>query len=93
MPDDELQIPKAASRMFQITEEDLADLEKMLPDLMHAHAARVNTAEKVKWRQVIEIIKNVRWCYGPWLECHELKADSSEPDDSAADWWKEAEDA
>lgn len=86
-------IPEAASRMFQITEEDLAAIEKLLPDLMHAHAAQQYEWEKDKWRTVIEIVKNVRWCYGPWLECHELPAAPDEPkQEDDADWWKKGDD-
>lgn len=90
---DEPEIPKAASRNFQIHEEDLAALERDLPDLMHAHAADQQQWEKDIWKRVIETIKNVRWCYGPWLECHQVEGELPEPkEDDPADWWKGKDD-
>lgn len=67
--------PPVAMRMFQITEQDLAELESLLPQVLWSRPDLLTTRDKIKWRRVIEIIKDIRWNYGPPLECHRLEAD------------------
>ncbi len=79
MTDDEL--PSIESlKNYTIHGDDLAALEQLLPDLMwfrpDVHTAR----QKIKWRQVIEIICNVRWDYGPPLQCFRVDANDTEPE-------------
>ena len=57
--------PPTGSRLLQITEPDLADLEHMLPELMMAGMTQWQGRQRVQWSRVIEIVKNVRWQYGP----------------------------
>ena len=62
------------SRIFQIHEEDLTELEHVLPgifDLVLTETANGRCMEdrgpelRTKWRKVQQIITNVRWNYGP----------------------------
>lgn len=52
------------SRLLQIYEQDLAELERLLPDLLETRPG-TTPRERVQYRRVQEIIKNVRWNYGP----------------------------
>lgn len=52
-------------KMFQITEDDLASLERELPRLLDVAYPGLDNQQRAKWRQVREIIANVRWNYGP----------------------------
>ena len=52
-------------RLHQISDEDLAALEDMLPVLMMNSAPEHQVADRMKWRRVREIIASVRWNYGP----------------------------
>ena len=53
-------------KMFQINEGDLATLESLLPSIAWAQSQAMNdVALRMKFRQVKEIISNVRWNYGP----------------------------
>jgi hypothetical protein len=62
--------PKSGSvRLFQIAEPDLAELERVLPQIADAMMAQLNPRLRVQWRKVQEIVTNVRWNYGPPLEC------------------------
>lgn len=70
-PDDLPPVP--ASRMFQITEEDLAELERCVPDLCERAMSRLDdTKSRVQIRKVKEIISHVRWHYGPWSNVTEI---------------------
>jgi len=52
-------------RYFQIAEDDLAELERVLPDICWSNKAELTPTARVRWRRVQEILKNVRWHYGP----------------------------
>lgn len=53
------------SQIFQIYEEDLADLEHTLPQLADASMPHLTNRQRVQWRRVQEILSRVRWNYGP----------------------------
>lgn len=53
------------SKLFQITEEDLAMLEADLPAILLRHWACLYPADRPAFRRVQQIITNVRWNYGP----------------------------
>jgi len=58
-------------KQYQITADDLASLEEFLPELCFASGELLNnTAIRVKYRRVKEILSNVRWGYGPPAEVH-----------------------
>lgn len=53
-------------KMFQISEDDLAKLESLLPDITElAFQTSPTLRIKMKIRQAKEIISNVRWNYQP----------------------------
>ena len=56
------------SNLFQIYEQDLAELEHALPQILLDSYPNLNNRQRVQWRRIIEIITNVRWNYGPPLE-------------------------
>ena len=59
-------------KLYQINEDDLAELERTLPqfmsDLMPLMADDNQRAPRLRtqFRRVQEIMQNVRWNYGPW---------------------------
>jgi len=55
----------ASTRLFQIKEADLAELEHTLPQFADAMMPILNARLRVQWRCVQEILRNVRWNYGP----------------------------
>lgn len=66
-------------KLFQIHEEDLCELERLMPLLMQEHAEVLRPRDKTQWRRVQKIIGDVRWCYGPWQECEKVPPDDPEP--------------
>lgn len=64
--------------MFQIREDDLADLEHTLPEILLAMYPQVNNRLRVQWCRVRDIVMNVRWNYGPPLECEVIPASDDE---------------
>lgn len=60
------------SRLFQIHESDLCELERLMPDLMREYSEVLRPREKTQWRRVQKILADVRWNYGPWQECEKV---------------------
>jgi len=52
-------------RLFQIKEDDLAALECVLPQFLEVSYPHLTPRLRVQWRRVQEIIRDVRWNYGP----------------------------
>ena len=73
-------------RQFQITEDDLAELERTLPQFadalfpVFADQPAAGNKLRTQIRRVQQIMLNVRWNYGPPSEVHRVPAD--QPDDS-----------
>jgi hypothetical protein len=65
------------SRLFQIYEDDLAELERVLPELLEGLRCPFDNRQKVQVRRVQSILSNVRWNYGP-PECVET-IDANDP--------------
>lgn len=63
------------SKKFQINEEDLATLEHILPQFCDDLYVTMNNRQRSQFRQVQDILKNVRWNYGPPLEVEVIPAD------------------
>lgn len=61
--------------LHQINSDDLAALEEMLPVLMMNSALHHQSADRMKWRRVREIVANVRWNYGPPEQCGAIPCD------------------
>lgn len=53
------------SKLYQIYEDDLAELERSVPELAHALMGSLTPRLKTKLRAVQSILSNVRWNYGP----------------------------
>lgn len=55
-----------STRLFQISEPDLAELERLLPEFCAAAGMNINiTRYRKQFEKAKEIISNVRWNYGP----------------------------
>lgn len=52
-------------RYFQVSEDDLAELERTLPDLMSSTVMSLTNRQRVQFRRCQRILTNVRWNYGP----------------------------
>ena len=59
-------------RLFQITEDDLAELERTLPDLLGPSPRFDNNPDRVRIRRVMTVLQNVRWNYGPASDVREI---------------------
>lgn len=73
------------SRLFQIYEQDLADLERLLPILLESRP-ETTARDRVQVRRVMQIITNVRWNYGPhanveYVAAGEITDDNDEEKD------------
>lgn len=53
------------SRLLQIKDDDLAVLERTLPQLADALMVKLDNRLRVQLRQVQRILSDVRWNYGP----------------------------
>jgi len=53
------------SKLFQIEENDLGELERILPDLAEAMMPILDNRLRIKLRRCQSIVSNVRWRYGP----------------------------
>lgn len=63
-------------KLFQINEDDLAELDHVLPELFAVTMTGYtdDSAPRVRkqMRRVQEIISRVRWDYGPWSEVEKI---------------------
>jgi hypothetical protein len=53
------------SRLHQINEEDLSELERIMPQLAQALMPALDNKLRVQLRRCQSILSNVRWNYGP----------------------------
>jgi hypothetical protein len=65
-------------QLFQITEDNLGELEQILPQLADALLSNLDNRLRVKLRRCQAILSNVRWNYGP---PRNVKAIPAEPDE------------
>lgn len=63
--------------LFQIHEDDLAELERVLPQIANLMMTRLDGRLRVQFRRCQAILSNVRWNYGPPDEV-EVVADDQE---------------
>jgi hypothetical protein len=63
------------AKLFQINEDDLGELERILPQLAEAMTPALNNRLRVQLRRVQVILSNVRWNYGPPSEVTIIPAD------------------
>ncbi len=62
-------------KLFQVYEEDLGELEKILPQLAEALVRNLDNRSRIKLRRCQAILSNVRWNYGPPTEITATPAD------------------
>ncbi len=65
------------SRLYQIYEDDLAELERTLPQLADAMTPSLDNRLRVQWRRVQTILSNVRWNYGPPTDVEVIEPDGT----------------
>lgn len=53
------------SKMYRIEEDDLAELERTLPQFVDVMFGNVNPRVATQLRRVQKILSDVRWSYGP----------------------------
>lgn len=64
-----------STKMFQICETDLSEIERVLPE-WHAELAKLNSPRlRTQMRRIKDILSNVRWEYGPWSDVEVIPAD------------------
>jgi hypothetical protein len=70
-----------STRLFQIKEDDLAELERIAPSLCDALSDKLGKNHpmgnrlRVQLRRVQAILSDVRWDYGPPLDVQSFPAD------------------
>lgn len=63
------------NKLFSITNDDLLELERIIPAIVERHMLMCNdTRTRKQLDKVKQILSNVRWDYGPPLEVHTLPA-------------------
>ena len=55
-------------KLFQIYENDLAELEHILPQLQDKLMLNMDNQTRVQLRRIRQIVSDVRWNYGPPTE-------------------------
>lgn len=63
------------AKLFQIYEEDLAELEKIIPQLAESLMPSLDNKKRVQLRRCQSILSSVRWNYGPPSEVEIIPAD------------------
>jgi phage-related protein len=62
------------SKLYQIHEEDLAELERVMPELadLLTFSTDMDARTRVQLRKVQKILSDVRWNYGPQTDVEEV---------------------
>lgn len=70
-----------SQKRFHVTEDDLCDLERMLPQLCEFATLRPDARPmfRVMTRRLQQIMTNIRWDYGPSGEVHVIPVDGPMP--------------
>ena len=63
------------ARLMQIYEDDLAELERVLPEVTDTLAQHLDNRQRVQLRRVQVILSNVRWNYGPHTDITVIPAE------------------
>lgn len=61
--------------LFQVHEEDLGELERVLPQLAEALSPSLDNRTRMKLRRVQSILSAIRWNYGPHTGTTVIPAD------------------
>ena len=65
-------------KMFQLHEEDLGELERILPQLAEALSPTLDNRLRTKLRRCQSILSNIRWDYGPHSQVKVIPADGEQ---------------
>lgn len=63
------------AKLLQIYEDDLADLEKTLPEITNPLIDKMDNVLRTKIRRVQKILSDVRWNYGPPTDVERIDCD------------------
>lgn len=66
------------STMHQVHENDLSELEQVLPQLAEALTPVLTNRLRVQLRRCQQIVSNVRWNYGPPSDVKVIPADGTD---------------
>jgi hypothetical protein len=66
------------TRLYQITEEDLGELERTLPQICEDLMANLDGRLRTQFRRCQTILSQVRWRYGPASEVERIPADGDQ---------------
>lgn len=74
--DDGLPGMAGGSKLFHVYEDDLAELERILPDILSNPSLEIHFAarQRTQVRRVKDILSNIRWDYGPHENIEEIPA-------------------
>ena len=75
-----VQFPPKGCRLFQINADDLADLERLMPQLIGTmYRPGLDNTTRIKVRRIQQILSDVRWNYGPPSEVIVIPVDDPTP--------------
>lgn len=63
------------ARLFQLYEEDLSELEKIIPEISDSMMGKLTPRMRTQLRRCKDILSNVRWNYGPHSEVEIIPVD------------------
>lgn len=69
------------SKLYRVSEEDLVELERIIPEMCDRHIETLTNAHRTKIRRLQTILSNVRWDYGPPTNVTSFPANESIPPD------------
>lgn len=65
-------------KLFQIYQDDLADLERIVPQISDKLMEHLDPALKTQFRRLKTILSDVRWNYGPPLHVEKVQGDDND---------------
>jgi hypothetical protein len=66
------------AKLFQVSETDLEDLERILPEIAETLTPTLTGRLRVQLRRCQSILSSVRWSYGPPTEVHIIDCDGGD---------------
>lgn len=65
-------------QQYQITDDDLGELERSIPELASALGPAIDNRLRVQIRRVKRVLSDVRWGYGPPSDVEIIPVDDQE---------------
>ena len=69
------------SKVYQVTEENLVELERIIPELYQSIAIHCQPYQRTRFRQIKNMLSDIRWGGGPYSEIYQIPADAENIDD------------